>query len=149
MAGTNHGISEGEHSAEDHVKTSNVSVVFRGNSGTEFHKENNCPSEYPGIKPGMAADLKFGGSGSLPNLPWVSTTGPGPNGRTISGVTYRFRTNQIKIVCACHGLHMPPEDFIQHASDEPPPATDGTAAAASSVLASFPGTSNTTASAKS
>ncbi|KAJ7969565.1 Ninja-like protein [Quillaja saponaria] len=70
------------------------------------------------IKPGIAADVKFGGCGSYPNLPWVSTTGSGPNGRTISGVTYRYNTNQIRIVCACHGSHMSPEEFVRHASEE-------------------------------
>lgn len=71
------------------------------------------------IKPGIAADIKFGGCGSNPpNLPWVSTTGSGPNGRTISGVTYKYNSNQIRIVCACHGLHMSPEEFLRHASDE-------------------------------
>lgn len=75
-------------------------------------------NEFSAIKPGLAADVKFGGCGSFPNLPWVSTTGPGPNGRTISGVTYRYNANQIKIVCACHGTHMSPEEFIRHASEE-------------------------------
>lgn len=71
------------------------------------------------IKPGIAADIKFGGCGSHPpNLPWVSTTGSGPNGRTISGVTYKYNTSQIRIVCACHGSHMSPEEFLRHASDE-------------------------------
>ncbi|KAF9612778.1 hypothetical protein IFM89_003788 [Coptis chinensis] len=68
------------------------------------------------IRPGIALGLKFGGSGSYPDLPWVSTTGSGPNGRTISGVTYRYEKNQIRIVCACHGFHMSPEEFVQHAS---------------------------------
>ncbi|XP_010924563.2 protein NINJA homolog 1-like [Elaeis guineensis] len=69
------------------------------------------------IRPGMfASDVKFGGCGSYPELPWVSTTAPGPNGKTISGVTYKYNRNQIKIVCACHGSHMTPEEFIQHAS---------------------------------
>ncbi|KAK3439144.1 hypothetical protein EUGRSUZ_C03788 [Eucalyptus grandis] len=40
--------------------------------------------DYTTIKQGIAAEVKFGGCGSYPNLPWVSTTGPGPNGRTIS-----------------------------------------------------------------
>ncbi|KAK7358358.1 hypothetical protein VNO77_00285 [Canavalia gladiata] len=70
------------------------------------------------IKPGLAADVKFGGGGSCPNLPWVSTTGSGPNGRTISGVTYRYSTNQIRIVCACHGSHMTPEEFVRHSNDD-------------------------------
>ena len=76
-------------------------------------------SEISGIKPGIAANLIFGGSGSRPDLPWVSTTGPGPNGKTISGVTYKFSPTQVKIVCACHGSHMTPEEFIQHASSVP------------------------------
>ncbi|KAM0887340.1 hypothetical protein ACQ4PT_029108 [Festuca glaucescens] len=68
------------------------------------------------IRPGIAPNVKFGGSGSYPDLPWVSTTGTGPNGRTISGVTYNFGKNEVKIVCACHGTHMTPEEFIRHAS---------------------------------
>ncbi|CAH8322389.1 unnamed protein product [Eruca vesicaria subsp. sativa] len=74
--------------------------------------------DFSAIKPGMAADVKFGGSGARPNLPWVSTTGSGPHGRTISGVTYRYNANEIKIVCACHGSHMSPEEFVRHASEE-------------------------------
>lgn len=70
------------------------------------------------IKPGIAANLKFGGSGSYPDLPWVSTTGLGTNGKTISGVTYKYNKNEVKIVCACHGTHMSPEEFVKHASTD-------------------------------
>ncbi|KAJ6731506.1 AFP-like protein 2 [Salix purpurea] len=38
--------------------------------------------------------------------------------RTISGVTYKYSANQIRIVCACHGSHMSPEEFVRHASEE-------------------------------
>ncbi|GJM89715.1 hypothetical protein PR202_ga05928 [Eleusine coracana subsp. coracana] len=72
------------------------------------------------IRPGIAPNVKFGGSGSYPDLPWVSTTGAGPNGRTISGVTYKFGRNEVKIVCACHGTHMSPEEFMRHASADAP-----------------------------
>ncbi|CAA7408231.1 unnamed protein product [Spirodela intermedia] len=71
--------------------------------------------ESSAIKPGIAASLIFGGSGSCPDLPWVSATGAGPSGKTISGVTYKYSSNQVKIVCACHGTHMTPEEFLQHA----------------------------------
>ncbi|XP_028781089.1 ninja-family protein mc410 isoform X2 [Neltuma alba] len=81
--------------------------------------------DFSAIKPGLAANLTFGGSGSCPNLPWVSTTGSGPNGRTISGVTYRYSTNQVKIVCACHGSHMSPEEFVRHANEDLPNAEGG------------------------
>lgn len=91
------------------------------------------PREGSAIKPGIAADLKFGGSGSYPDLPWVSTIGPGPNGKTISGVTYKYSANQVKIVCACHGSHMTHEEFVQHAS--------GDAAETNAGLAGFPSSS--------
>ncbi|KAK9142103.1 hypothetical protein Syun_011503 [Stephania yunnanensis] len=85
------------------------------------------------IRPGLASGLKFGGCGSYPDLPWVSTTGSGPNGRTISGVTYRYDNSQIRIVCACHGSHMSPEEFVQHAS------ADSQSSENDIALASFPG----------
>ncbi|KAI3671026.1 hypothetical protein L1987_87672 [Smallanthus sonchifolius] len=90
-------------------------------------KPEGFPLEHPAIRPGIAAELKFGGSGSSPNLPWVSTTCPGPNGKTISGVTYRYSGTQIRIVCACHGSHMSPEEFVQHASEEQPNLNGGPA----------------------
>ncbi|KAI4380710.1 hypothetical protein MLD38_006871 [Melastoma candidum] len=89
---------------------------------------DNLFAEHAAIKPGMAAELKFGGSGSFPNLPWVSATGLGSNGKTISGVSYRYSTNQIKIVCACHGSHLSPEAFVQHASEEKSNLENGIAA---------------------
>ncbi|KAG8367378.1 hypothetical protein BUALT_Bualt16G0065800 [Buddleja alternifolia] len=95
-----------------------------GEGGSSSHKEvdhmkdESIPCEFPAIRPGIAAELKFGGCGTYPNLPWVSTTGSGPNGRTISGVTYRYSPTQIRIVCACHGSHMSPEEFVHHATEE-------------------------------
>ncbi|KAL5230372.1 hypothetical protein ABZP36_029148 [Zizania latifolia] len=85
------------------------------------------------IRPGIAPNVKFGGSGSYPDLPWVSTTGTGPNGRTISGVTYKFGRNEVKIVCACHGTHMTPEEFIQHAASADAPGQEN-----STTLPAFP-----------
>lgn len=67
------------------------------------------------LRPGIAPGLKFGGTGNSPDLPWVTTSGIGPNGKTISGVMYRYNRNQVKIVCACHGRHMSPSEFVQHA----------------------------------
>lgn len=102
-----------------------------GEEGSSSHTEGDLKGiDFPAIRPGIAADLKFGGCGSYPNLPWVSTTGSGPNGKTISGVTYKYSPTQIRIVCACHGSHMSPEEFVQHASEENPEYGTG--------LASFP-----------
>ncbi|KAM7491939.1 hypothetical protein LguiA_034860 [Lonicera macranthoides] len=93
----------------------------------------------PVIRPGIAADVKFGGCGSFPNLPWVSTTGPGPNGRTISGVMYRYSATQLRIVCACHGSHLSPKEFILHASEEQ--ASPGTCSGLPTIPTSNPATS--------
>ncbi|KAD6455131.1 hypothetical protein R6Q59_016419 [Mikania micrantha] len=101
--------------------------LTKGINGIDQSKPEGFPPEHPAIRPGIAAEVKFGGSGSSPNLPWVSTTGPGPNGKTISGVTYRYSGTQIRIVCACHGSHMSPEEFVQHASEEQPNLNGGPA----------------------
>ncbi|CAN6350228.1 unnamed protein product [Urochloa humidicola] len=82
--------------------------------------ERALPLMGSAIRPGIAPNVKFGGSGSYPDLPWVSATGTGPNGKTISGVTYKFGRNEVKIVCACHGTHMSPEEFMRHASADAP-----------------------------
>nr|KJB64990.1 hypothetical protein B456_010G074900 [Gossypium raimondii]KJB64993.1 hypothetical protein B456_010G074900 [Gossypium raimondii] len=118
---------EGKQHATEESSCTPVDEDVKGSSSMSLRA--NAPLDQPTaegvvtldfsiIKPGIAADLKFGGSGSFPNLPWVSTTGTGPHGRTISGVTYRFSANQIKIVCACHGTQMSPEEFVRHASEE-------------------------------
>lgn len=104
------------YQAEDSVKGG--TTVFGSNGESDKPRTEGFISELPSIRPGIAADLKFGGCGSKPNLPWVSAKGPGPNGKTISGVTYRFSPTEIKIVCACHGTHMSPEDFVRHAGEE-------------------------------
>eukprot|EP00250_Pteridium_aquilinum_P030259 c4095_g1_i2 orf=615-3179(+) len=66
------------------------------------------------LHPGIAPGLKFGGTGTPPDLPWVYTTGS--TGRTVSGVLYRLSRTQLRVVCACHGKHMSPVEFAQHAS---------------------------------
>lgn len=97
-----------------------------GEEGSSSHTEGDLKGiDFPAIRPGIEADLKFGGCGSYPNLPWVSTTGSGPSGKTISGVTYKCSPTQIGIVCACHGSHMSPEEFVQHASEENPESGAG------------------------
>ncbi|GMP59766.1 hypothetical protein CsSME_00022916 [Camellia sinensis var. sinensis] len=110
-------ISQGSFSqTEDGVKGSNM--IFGTKEESDKLRAEGFPYELSAIRPGIAAELKFGGCGSSPNLPWVSANGPGPNGRTISGVTFRFSATQIKIVCACHGSHMSPEEFVRHAGEE-------------------------------
>ncbi|TVU00547.1 hypothetical protein EJB05_36551 [Eragrostis curvula] len=92
-------------------------------SATRAEDEKKADRAFPlmgsAIRPGIAPNVKFGGCGSYPDLPWVSTTGAGPHGRTISGVTYKFGRNEVKVVCSCHGTHMSPEEFMRHANADP------------------------------
>ncbi|EEF48205.1 conserved hypothetical protein [Ricinus communis] len=139
--GKQHIAEEGSSShTEDDAKRSGMNLRSKDASGPSAAEDSSF--DFSAIKPGIASDVKFGGCGSYPNLPWVSTTGSGPNGRTISGVTYRYSANQIRIVCACHGSHMSPEEFVRHANEENVNSENG------SNLASFP-SNNPAASAQS
>ncbi|KAI3678688.1 hypothetical protein L6452_37989 [Arctium lappa] len=52
---------------------------------------------------------------SLTRMPYVSTTGNGPNGKTVSGFLYRYTKNEVSIVCVCHGQLFSPAGFVEHA----------------------------------
>ncbi|XP_077229610.1 uncharacterized protein LOC143862446 [Tasmannia lanceolata] len=52
---------------------------------------------------------------SLTQMPCVSTTGNGPNGKTITGFLYRYTKTEVSIVCVCHGRSFSPEEFVKHA----------------------------------
>ncbi|KAG9446074.1 hypothetical protein H6P81_012202 [Aristolochia fimbriata] len=51
----------------------------------------------------------------LPQMPCVSTTGNGPNGKTIMGFLYRYTKSEVSIVCVCHGTSFSPAEFVKHA----------------------------------
>ncbi|GLJ40377.1 hypothetical protein SUGI_0830890 [Cryptomeria japonica] len=76
---------------------SSKAVDDDGKHGVAWSKDhtNHLPmadglsQEVWNLRPGIAPGLKFGGTGNSPDLPWVSTTGIGSNGKTISGVMYR------------------------------------------------------------
>lgn len=52
---------------------------------------------------------------SLPRMPCVSTTGNGPNGKTINGFLCRYTKTEVSIVCVCHGTSFSPAEFVLHA----------------------------------
>lgn len=103
------------------------------NEDTNKPAKDNFFQDRSNIRPGIAPYLEFGGCGSYPDLPWVSTTGQGPNGQTISGVTYKYNQNEMKIVCACHGIHMSQQEFVQHTN------ADGSNPPNNPNSATFPG----------
>ncbi|KAL3649287.1 hypothetical protein CASFOL_005690 [Castilleja foliolosa] len=49
------------------------------------------------------------------HMPCVSTTGNGPNGRTIRGFLYKYTKTEVSIVCVCHGSSFSPAGFVEHA----------------------------------
>lgn len=52
----------------------------------------------------------------LEDMPCVSTTGDGPNGRRIEGFLYQYRKGEeVRIVCVCHGSFLTPAEFVKHA----------------------------------
>ncbi|XP_050204901.1 uncharacterized protein LOC126654941 [Mercurialis annua] len=51
----------------------------------------------------------------LPFMPCVSTTGNGPNGKTVNGFLYRYTKSEVSIICVCHGSSFSPAEFVQHA----------------------------------
>ncbi|KAF8107309.1 hypothetical protein N665_0124s0100, partial [Sinapis alba] len=52
----------------------------------------------------------------IEDMPCVSTTGDGPNGRKIDGFLYRYRKgDEVRIVCVCHGSFLSPAEFVKHA----------------------------------
>uniref|UniRef100_J3M9M9 Ninja-family protein n=2 Tax=Oryza brachyantha TaxID=4533 RepID=J3M9M9_ORYBR len=122
----------GTMQADDGKKTQEAGASSSALVEDDKMSDRALPLMGSAIRPGIAPNVKFGGSGSCPDLPWVSTTGTGPNGRTISGVTYKFGRNEVKIVCACHGTHMTAEEFMRHASADAP-AQENTA-----TLPAFP-----------
>ncbi|KAL6609359.1 hypothetical protein ACP70R_039328 [Stipagrostis hirtigluma subsp. patula] len=122
----------GAKQADDGKKPQEAGASSSAHPEDEKKTDRGFPLMGSAIRPGIAPNVKFGGSGSYPDLPWVSTTGTGPNGRTISGVTYKFGRNEVKIVCACHGTHMTPGEFIRHASADAPGQEN------SSTLPAFP-----------
>lgn len=110
----------GTKQADDGKKPQEAGASSSAHAEDEKKADRGLSLMGSAIRPGIAPNVKFGGSGSYPDLPWVSTVGAGPNGRTISGVTYKFGRNEVKIVCACHGTHMSPEEFMRHASADAP-----------------------------
>lgn len=78
---------------------------------------NDLASQGVVLLPGLAEGQALGGhGGGVPSLPWVHTPVKSPGSRSISGVLYTLGPSEgSRILCACHGLHMSPHEFVQHA----------------------------------
>lgn len=74
---------------------------------------SNATTDQTG-NPNISEDKRPPIQSSLPKMPCVSTTGPGPNGKTISGFLYSYSRDEVSIVCVCHGTFLSPAEFVQH-----------------------------------
>ncbi|XP_059639489.1 ninja-family protein 6-like [Cornus florida] len=73
----------------------------------ESSKKNKPP-----CSKGMGHD---GVEAIMKQMPGVTTTGDGPNGRTIQGFLYRCAKEKVNIVCNCHAQCHSPAEFVKHA----------------------------------
>ena len=51
----------------------------------------------------------------IKQMPSVTTTDDGPNGKRIEGFLYRYTKGQMSIVCVCHDSFLSPVAFVKHA----------------------------------
>ncbi|KAI3932526.1 hypothetical protein MKW92_047521, partial [Papaver armeniacum] len=82
-------------------------------SGTDVKMEN--PSYSPS-KTTTETGSREMGMKMMEEMPCVSTTGNGPNGKRIEGFLYKYRKGEeVRIVCVCHGSFLTPAEFVKHA----------------------------------
>ncbi|XP_027902648.1 ninja-family protein 6-like [Vigna unguiculata] len=79
------------------------------------HGETKVENEAKRHKVGNYCSLKGDVMEILRQMPSVSATGDGPDGKRIEGFLYKYRTGQVCIVCVCHGSFLTPAEFVKHA----------------------------------
>ncbi|XP_042490817.1 zinc finger CCCH domain-containing protein 18-like [Macadamia integrifolia] len=123
------GIEEPEQKAEKMGSLSPSSQTNPGRSeGKPITTTDNLPPRSPtrppqppretkgeANKPPKPPQPQHPKTQSLPHMPCVSTTGNGPNGKTITGFLYRYSKTEVSIMCVCHGSLFTPAEFVKHA----------------------------------
>lgn len=114
-----------KHSAEGialNIQTStkqeNGSMASQKTTANEISpRPTDSKTETPAkkIKLGNYCSLKGDVMEILRQMPSVTTTGDGPNGKRIEGFLYKYRSGQVCIVCVCHGSFLTPSEFVMHA----------------------------------
>ncbi|KAG2675529.1 hypothetical protein I3760_12G007500 [Carya illinoinensis] len=113
--------------------------VFAANGAHSSHSFPNPMDTNPVVIPGATANGKWfelskpklenptkkvrlskgcyqdNGMDVMRQMPSVTTTGDGPNGKKIEGVLYKYTRGQVSIVCVCHGSFLSPAEFVEHA----------------------------------
>ncbi|WCJ37987.1 nuclear transport factor 2 (NTF2) family protein / RNA recognition motif (RRM)-containing protein [Euphorbia peplus] len=112
-------------SHSDHTTISNLSESASVNEATTTTTTTNTTSNSTPTetkpksgrenKPPKPVSQEQTTSTPLPYMPCVSTTGNGPNGKTVNGFLYRYTNTEVSIICVCHGSSFSPAEFVQHA----------------------------------
>ncbi|XP_031248180.1 uncharacterized protein LOC116105958 isoform X2 [Pistacia vera] len=67
------------------------------------------------------ANFEDNGIDVMRQMPSVTTTGDGPNGKRIEGFLYTYTKGHVSIVCVCHGSFLSPAEFVKHAGGKDVP----------------------------
>lgn len=102
------------------TKRENVSMIFKKPIGKEIPlppKSADTKHENRAKKTTLPdyCSLKGDVMEILRQMPTVTTTGDGPNGKRIEGFLYKYRSGEVCIVCVCHGSFLTPKEFVMHA----------------------------------
>ena len=108
MATSSNGIPQTQHSVEDGPLADKGRAP---NTQTPSPKEVKVETGKPPKPTGPTNQEKL----MLAQMPCVSVTGNGPNGKTITGFLYRYTKAEVSIVCVCHGASFSPAGFVEHA----------------------------------
>ncbi|KAL6555641.1 hypothetical protein OROHE_007313 [Orobanche hederae] len=94
-------------------------VVSTDESRPDQPNNNVCSTSYNRSPPRPEQTIGGGPGGDKSvepvKMPCVSTTGNGPNGRTVRGFLYKYTKTEVSIVCVCHGSSFSPAGFVEHA----------------------------------
>ncbi|XP_042951082.1 ninja-family protein AFP3-like isoform X5 [Carya illinoinensis] len=89
-----------------------LKATEKGKSVKLSKRKLEKPSKKVKVSKGCFQD---NGMDVMKQMPSVTTTGDGPNGKRIEGFLYRYTKSQVSIVCVCHGSSLSPAEFVKHA----------------------------------
>ncbi|XP_062077895.1 ninja-family protein AFP2-like [Humulus lupulus] len=114
---TNDEKANSEASAQNCSETTTVSqpVPEQQPPVADSTPSPNKAAELDRKPPKPPAQNRIGTTWPLQQMPYVSTTGDGPNGKTVTGFLYRYTKSEVNIVCVCHGRTFSPAEFVEHA----------------------------------
>lgn len=106
----NNSSSEAEPTCRFQDQSTKASAIQRPQSDTTC-----STTDTTNPPPKVVSNPGRDGAASTLQMPCVSATGNGPNGRTITGLLYKYTKSEVSIMCVCHGSFFSPAEFVEHA----------------------------------